>query len=402
MYKFIIALCFLSAGCPVAVCGDGVLESGEACDDGNTANADGCEADCSLPACQNGIVDPGEICFFEPTLFETDFGPQTIVSADLNGDGALDLVTTNTAESLSVLLGNGTGGFSRLPDVDVEEGGDGLVVADLDGDNALDLVSCSSIFNKVEVFRGLGNGSFAPLVTFPVIDPDSLVIADFNGDDLRDLVSTSDTGVEVFLNNGAGGFLGPRRSETGSRIATLQSDDFNEDGNLDLITLTKDNEDTFLLLLGDGAGNFAVQAPQPSGGAGDILVEDFNGDSVLDLVVARLFASEVGFLIGDDLGTFSEVQTSEIRSPSALVAGDINSDGVLDLGIASGLDQKNTAHLAVSLGNGAGSFASPLLFSAGRADPRSLVLADFNGDGAFDAAMTDQGFGQVIVFLSEP
>ena len=33
-----------------AVCGDGVLDPGEACDDGNTVDGDGCQADCTWPA----------------------------------------------------------------------------------------------------------------------------------------------------------------------------------------------------------------------------------------------------------------------------------------------------------------------------------------------------------------
>src|SRR6201995_2296863 len=43
-------------------CGNGIVDPGEQCDDGNTANSDGCEANCMLPSCGNGIVDPGEAC----------------------------------------------------------------------------------------------------------------------------------------------------------------------------------------------------------------------------------------------------------------------------------------------------------------------------------------------------
>ncbi len=43
-------------------CGDGTVDPGEQCDDGNNTNADGCEADCTLPVCGNGIVDAGEAC----------------------------------------------------------------------------------------------------------------------------------------------------------------------------------------------------------------------------------------------------------------------------------------------------------------------------------------------------
>jgi cysteine-rich repeat protein len=46
-------------------CGDGQLDPGEACDDGNRAPDDGCEDDCSVtpaPLCGNGLLDPGEQC----------------------------------------------------------------------------------------------------------------------------------------------------------------------------------------------------------------------------------------------------------------------------------------------------------------------------------------------------
>jgi cysteine-rich repeat protein len=401
MYKFMIALCFLSVGCS-EVCGDGVLESGEACDDGNTLNADGCETDCSLPACQNGIVDPGEVCFFAPVEIETDFGPQQIVAADLNRDGVLDLVTANTGFSLSVLLGDGFGGFSRLPDVELAQVTSVVAVGDLDGDGILDLASSLSEIDRIEVFRGLGDGSFAPLVTIPVIDPDSLVIVDLNGDKLLDLASTSDTGVAVFLNNGAGGFLGPRRSETGSPLFDLKSGDFNGDGSIDLITLINENKDSLLVLLGDGTGNFLVQTPQTAGEAGDLLVEDFNGDNALDLAVGRRSASEIGLLIGNDLGTFSEVQTLSILAPTGLAAGDVDGDGLLDIAVASDLDFKFSSHLGLFLGGSVGSFEALPLLPASGGNLGSIALADFNEDGALDAALTDQSNAQVIVFLSQP
>lgn len=49
--------------CTVNVCGDGVLDPlVEACDDGNTSNTDGCTNACVLALCGDGYVQPGEIC----------------------------------------------------------------------------------------------------------------------------------------------------------------------------------------------------------------------------------------------------------------------------------------------------------------------------------------------------
>jgi cysteine-rich repeat protein len=44
------------------VCGDGIPQGGEECDDGNTVDTDGCHNDCTQPECGDGIVDPGESC----------------------------------------------------------------------------------------------------------------------------------------------------------------------------------------------------------------------------------------------------------------------------------------------------------------------------------------------------
>jgi len=51
--------------CTAIACGDGVMQAGEDCDDGNTASGDGCESDCTLPvsaSCGNGVRDTGEQC----------------------------------------------------------------------------------------------------------------------------------------------------------------------------------------------------------------------------------------------------------------------------------------------------------------------------------------------------
>ena len=48
---------------PVPFCGDGNVDSGEECDDGNTDDGDGCAADCTLePFCGDGVLDLGEQC----------------------------------------------------------------------------------------------------------------------------------------------------------------------------------------------------------------------------------------------------------------------------------------------------------------------------------------------------
>jgi cysteine-rich repeat protein len=48
--------------CIVGTCGNGRVDSSEACDDGNLLPGDGCSPSCSSEACGNGDVEPGERC----------------------------------------------------------------------------------------------------------------------------------------------------------------------------------------------------------------------------------------------------------------------------------------------------------------------------------------------------
>ncbi len=77
--------------CLSAGCANSVIEPGEVCDDGNTANGDGCSADCtSDETCGNGITDPatGEGCD-DGNAIDTD-GCHTNCSAPVCGDGIVD------------------------------------------------------------------------------------------------------------------------------------------------------------------------------------------------------------------------------------------------------------------------------------------------------------------------
>ena len=103
--------------------------------------------------------------------FPTGDHPSSVVVGDLNGDGDLDLVTANTgSNSVSVLLGKGDGDLQ--PAVTFDTGGDSdaplsAAVGDLNGDGALDLVTANRGSNNVSVLLGNGNGDFQPAVTFP-------------------------------------------------------------------------------------------------------------------------------------------------------------------------------------------------------------------------------------------
>jgi len=71
------------------VCGDGLLDPDEQCDDGNAVDADACRNDCMLPVCGDGIVDPIESCDPPGTVIA---GTTEICRPDCSycGDGLVD------------------------------------------------------------------------------------------------------------------------------------------------------------------------------------------------------------------------------------------------------------------------------------------------------------------------
>ena len=88
--------------CTVAACGDGVTNTaaGEACDDGNTNDLDGCTSTCQLTACGNGIVDPGEDCDESGAASATCDADCTLPAC---GDGVLNAFAGESCDTGGVI-----------------------------------------------------------------------------------------------------------------------------------------------------------------------------------------------------------------------------------------------------------------------------------------------------------
>jgi hypothetical protein len=173
--------------------------------------------------------------------------------------------------------------------------------------------------------------------------------------------------------------------------------DFNGDGNLDLAVGINNTSNPVAILLGDGKGNFTPVTSSPITVSGNpILVQDFNGDGIPDLLLSNSSTGLLTVLLGNGDGTFtakgSPVATNYGVFP--VVAADFNGDGIPDLAAAGGY------YLIILLGNGDGTFTQmPITSSIAGADMfNSMVVADFNGDGIPDLATVDV-FESVSIFL---
>jgi hypothetical protein len=123
--------------------------------------------------------------------------------ADVNGDGRLDLVTSNfKSNNVSVLLGNGNGTFGTAKNFALGTAPSDVAVADVNGDGRLDLVVTDYSSNQVGVLLGNGNGTFKAAVNFGVgSGPFAVAVADLNQDGVPDLAVANDgsSSVSVLL-----------------------------------------------------------------------------------------------------------------------------------------------------------------------------------------------------------
>ena len=317
--------------------------------------------------------------------------PASILAADLNGDGRIDLVTSNgSSGTLTILFGGGNGTFSNIralglqTDASATTTPDAIaaVSGDFNGDGLADLVSANSNTNNLSIFLGTGNGKFATPVNIGLGNsPTALLSADLNADGFLDLAAaTSNSGntinnVTVLYGDGQGGF-----NATATPSAFV-ADDVTGDGKVDLL-VANTNLNNVLLFKGNGDGTFSYQSGFAVGkGPSAIVTGDFNGDSRIDVAVANATDNTVSVAVQNNDGTFAAPVTLAVgTTPSALVAGDFNADTKQDLAAAnSGSD--NVSVLLNTTATGGPLVFSPATNVAVGDKPIGLVAGDLNGGG---------------------
>ncbi|WP_273455338.1 FG-GAP-like repeat-containing protein, partial [Nevskia ramosa] len=338
--------------------------------------------------------------FFTAPTFPAGVSPVAIASADFNGDGDRDIVVANfnnqspVPGSVSILLGNGAGGFGAPVEYPVRGFAASVVVADFNGDGRLDLATAllNGAGAQVAILRGEAGGSFAEPAYYPGGTESgdsryaaSLFAADFNGDGKLDL-AMSNGDILILLGDGQGGFSvgGQYVAEYPSSANSMTIGDFNGDGHVD-VAATNTNTANISILLGDGAGGLAapVNYRIRDGFNSSIAASDFDRDGKLDLAVVDQTQNTATTLRGDGAGAFTELPASHLvgNYPSSVIAGDFDGDGLPDLAVAAQFGNV----ISFLRGDGAGGFAESVDYQVGGFPP-AVTAADFNGDGHLDLA----------------
>jgi hypothetical protein len=327
--------------------------------------------------------------------------PEGIAAGDATGDGNLDLVTVDrNGGFLTVLVGDGAGGFSHAPNLGGSEQVTGLAIADISGDGIADVVNGSALSSALSLHVADGAGFFLPPQPLAVpLHPESVAAGDMDGDGKIDLVSAAFAAatVVVQLGNGSGAFVlsGTGTAGAGARNATLA--DLDGDGDLDVAT-SNQNAASVSLLFGNGAGGFTsvFQLPaKPS--LRSLAVGDLDADGHLDLAAGPSSPAVVDVWRGTGGGAFAAPVTQALGgSAYALSMLDFDADGKLDLVAA---DRPGSALRWMS-GNGAGGFGPVHAKSLGL-QPWSMTVADLDADADFDVAFVLNDTDRAIVLLAQ-
>ncbi|MFZ4524039.1 MAG: FG-GAP-like repeat-containing protein, partial [Chlorobium sp.] len=341
-----------------------------------------------------------EISFATKVDYATGSGPWSVTSADVNGDGKLDLIVANGfSNTVSMLKNNGDGTFATKVDYATGSSPTSVTSADVNGDSKLDLIVANLQSETVSMLNNNGDGTFATKVDYATGSGPYLVTsADVNGDSKLDLIAANiySNTVSVLNGNGDGTFASKVDYSTGSYPSSVTSADVNGDGKLELIVANADSN-TVSVLNNNGDGIFATRGDYLTGyWPRSVTSADVNDDGKLDLIVANWDSYTVSVLKNNGDGTFAtKVDYATGYSPNSVTSADVNGDGKPDL-ITANL-YSNT--VSVLNNNGDGDFASKVDYATG-SYPSSVTSADVNGDGKLDLIVANQSSNTVSVLIN--
>lgn len=352
--------------------------------------------------------------------FPTGTAPGSVEIADFNGDGKFDIVVANEqTNNVTILLGVGKGRFTQAKGSPFPAGHlpNDIAMGDFNHDGKLDLAIANHEEKHLTVLLGDGSGGFRPAPHSPVaaeVRPHTHGVAtgDLNGDGNLDLVTDNwgSNQVAVLFGDGKGSF---------GTIATffdvgkmpyqrVRVGDVNGDGISDIITTNLEG-DNVTVLLGDGKGGFkqAAGSPFPCGDSPfNFAIGDVNGDGKPDLAIvnspnsaARSGKDGLTILLGDGMGGFKMMTGSPFatgKSPNRVAIGDVNGAGIGDIAVSS----PDGNNITLFLMSHKSSVASSSTIAVG-GKPKGLAIRDLNGDGKADIVITNNADNTVTVMLSK-
>ena len=328
--------------------------------------------------------------------FEADwvapFQPSQLATADVNGDGYLDVayILNGTPR---LLLNNG-GTLSISPDWEATDvsGARQLAFGDVDLDGDLDLaVAVNGSGDRIYLDQGDQLSTTSSWIASNNDDSIDIAWGDLNGDGWLDLVSGGNSSYRIYINNTAG-FT--EQSAVATPASRLALGDMNGDSLLDLAVSDSVGDVSVYTSTGSTFSSSAVWThdtfdDQPS----EIEWIDFNNDGLSDLSTHYHDGAAVSLYTYFNLGTVLTDTPNVIWSPNDLNVekfdfGDVNSDGYID--ILANTEPNNCAtgvcppYTLAILNNGGTGLSGTAFTNEFNTSSGVVKFADLNNDGLLD------------------
>ena len=372
-----------------------------------------------LVVVNNGANNIGVFLGYDSGVFQLyqeyetgpESNPKSIVLADFNEDGIIDIVVGNTQTNTIGVYLSKTDGFylnQTIYSTGLDSSLSYVTQADVNHDQHIDIIFTASRGNFLGLFFGNGRGSFENLTTVMLSkdsSPHTVAVGDLNHDSNIDLVigKYGIANIGILLGQGDGNFENETLYMTESIISPeiVALADLNKDTHIDIIVVDS-LSNNFSIFYGDGTGQYTNGTIYTSNfglSATSVTIDDVNGDGHLDIVIAYSLSHNIGIFLGYSNQTFfnTEMYPTDVYSPPySVTIADFNNDHISDIIVANYLIDA----IGVFHGFGNGSFTQQILYSTGnKSGPWAMAVHDFNGDQRADLAITFATSNQIALFL---
>jgi hypothetical protein len=276
--------------------------------------------------------------------------PETVVVADINGDGKLDIVAGYN--NLIAVYRNTSSGsaisFAGKVDIGVGDVAKGLAVADLNGDGRPEIVTTLYNNDAVAVYRNVSLGntiSFITYVSIPMGAAQSdVVISDIDGDGKIDIIAScqAPATISILRNTTSNGILSfaAKVDVSLTVVSSLAVSDIDRDGNVDILAAGGTNLYMLRNTSVPGTVSVALAATLATGnGPGNIAVGDINGDGKPDVTVSNFFSNTISVYKNNsspgNISLSAKVDYNSGLNPAGVSIIDLDADGKNDIAFAA-------------------------------------------------------------------
>jgi hypothetical protein len=295
----------------------------------------------------------------------------------------------------------------------------GIVSSDIDGDGKLDLIISNSSNTTISIFRNTGtpsNFSFASQLTFSVVgNPNFLTLSDIDGDGKNDIIVGVNTGTQfsIFRNTSTQGNinLATRIDVTANNVpASIVVGDLDGDNKQDLVAMNFSSNNISVYRNLSTSGNISLSAKSDiavGNGPSSAVIYDIDGDGKNDVAVTNYNAATISVLKNNTtlLGNIILANNSTLTTPSNpnfMKCADMDGDGRLDLIFSNYSSNNISVFRNNSQTPGTIVFNSRVDFATGSGSsaPQGSAAVDINNDSKLDFVVVNRLNNTLSAFMN--